>query len=188
MRTTPTTITTASPQTVTVYDVYECLRNQLNTRHDSTIIYKNEIVQVTALVMMLEDHDATLAARFEAERSPKPVAPAITKAVTKYDRKEIAKNAHYYAKVATGAYGGKYHKHFGKGMKDAWSAAKAAGIVVPTKSIHIIEDIKPVRIPAISTYGTGLFDHDTLYYHVAQYSPFTVAKPFNSSQNHALRY
>ena len=169
---------------MTMYDMYACLRNELNTRHSSSIIYKNEIVQVTALVMVLEDGDPMLEARYEAERTPKPVAPAITKRASVYNRKEIAEKAHYYAKANTG---GTYHKRFGVGMQKAWTAAKAPGIVVPALSTQIEVALKPVKIPAPISYPS-LFDYDILYYNPAHYVHYTEPKYFNSTRNHTLHY
>ena len=177
-------------QLVTMYDMYECLRNTLNTTAAHQPLYINgEAILPAALMMLLEDGDATLEARFEAERCPQPVAPSptISKKVSKYDRKEIAGRAHYYAKASSI---GTYRKRLSKGFEDAWSEAKkAADVVVKTLNMYLREvEIKPVKIPAPITYGNGLFDHDIIFYHVAQYSPFTISKSFTSTRNHALRY
>lgn len=173
---------------INLYDVYACLRNSLNTCHHSTIIFKNEIVQVTALVMMLEDGDATLAARFEAERCPHPVPQPIanTKKAIKYDRKNIAEKAHYYAKASSI---GTYRKRLSAGFKLAWLDAKSAkGFAVHTSNMPLLEIApKPVKIPAPISYPS-IFDYDILYYNPAHYVLYTEPKYFNSTRNHSLRY
>ena len=183
----PEAVTTASPVAVTMYEVYECLRNQLSTTAAYVPLHINgEAILPASLVMMLEDGDATLEARYEAERCPQPVAPAITKKASKYNRSEIATQAHYYAKVTVG---GNYHQRFGKGMQHAWDDAKeAAGIVIETAKTPILEAvIKPVKIPALITYPS-IFDYDILYYNPAYYAHYTEPKYFNSTRNHTLHY
>ena len=172
-----------------MYDIYRCLRNSLNTTAAYQPLHVNgEAILPTALVMLLEDGDAKLAARFESERCPRPiVVPLSTKKAREYNRSAIAKDAHYYAKATVG---GSYHKRFGEGMKAAWEAAKQkAGIVLKASKIPLLEvAVKPVKIPTHITYGNGLFDHDIIYYHVAQYAPYTESKSFSSTRNHGLYY
>lgn len=174
---------------LSIYDVYKCLRNALNTASAHQPIYINgEAILPCSLVMLLEDGDATLETRYEAERCPQPVAPAptSTKKASNYDRKEIAGKAHYYAKASNI---GTYHKRFGKGLKEAWTEAKkAAGIVVKT-SIMPIMDVapKPAKAPDPITYPS-IFDYDILYYSPTQYALYTESQPFNSTCNHTLRY
>jgi len=172
-----------------MYDVYECTRNQLNTTSAYKPLYINgEAILPTSLVILLEDGDAALAARYEAERYPQPIAQPIasTKKASKYDRVDIAKKAHYYAKSSSI---GTYHKRFGRGMKDAWmEAKKAAGVVVHTSKMVIREAYpKPVEIPTPITYPS-IFDYDILYYSPTQYAMYTESKPFNSTRSHTLRY
>lgn len=180
---------TTSPPIASMYDIYRCLRNILNTTAAYQPLYVNgEAILPTALVMLLEDGDATLVARFESERRPRHimVSPS-TKKARAYDRSAIAKDAHYYAKATVG---GSYHKRFGEGMKAAWEAAKQkAEIGLMASKIPLLEvAIKPVKIPSHITYGNGLFDHDIIYYHVAQYAPYTESKSFSSTRNYGLHY
>jgi hypothetical protein len=144
------TASTWSPLRVTMYDVYECLRNQLSTTAAYEPLYINgEAALPSSLVMMLEDGDATLAARFEAERRPQPKAPAITKKATKYDRKAIVKLAHRHAKALGD---GEYSKRFGSGMRAAWKAAKEAVVTNATyQSVYMymnyvsVDELKMVK-------------------------------------------
>ena len=178
---------TTSPL-VGMYDIYRCLRNILNTTAAYQPLHVNgEAILPTALVMLLEDSDARLAARFESERCPQPIAvPTSTKQASTYSRSAIAKDAHYYAKATIG---GSYHKRFGKGMKAAWEAAKqSSGFDVHTVKIPLVAAVpKPVKIPTRTTYP-NLFDHDIIYYSPKQYAPFTESKAFNSTRNYSLHY
>lgn len=183
------TAATWSPSDVTMYDVYKCLRNYLSTTGAYEPLFINgEAILASSLVMMQEDGDPTLAARFEAERCPQLVAPApaSTKKAIKYDRAAIAGKAHYYAKASSI---GTYHKRFGRGMKDAWTEAKKAnGLAVSISKTVLLDVPKPVKIPAPITYSNGLFDHDSVSYYPSMYTLYTESKYFNSTRNHALRY
>ena len=134
----PVPVATIQASVVTMYDMYECLRNQLSTTAAYQPLYINgEAILPSSLVMLLEDNDTTLEARYEAARCPQPVAtPTMnTKKQSKYDRAEIVRIAHQHAKVLGD---GDYRRRFSRGMKAAWKAAKEAVVTSATyQSVYL---------------------------------------------------
>lgn len=157
---------------VRIYEMYACLRNSLNTTAAYEPLYINgEAILPTALVMILEDGDATLAERFEAERCPPPtVASVLTITIkkSKYNRSKIAKQAHIYAQEISS---GKYRFRLSVGFKIAWQEAKGIEVEmgvthqIVSNQLYSMTEIKANERWLKRTFqGRAAFEYDTLYY------------------------